>query len=421
MGAGPRLQEPDHGTDLGTDQKRLGQAVAIVFLLGIVGVLIFSGYGYEPLAAAPSEVVVVPNDSVITLPTRWKPRLVLSGRQEITLGDFVTTEPVPGSKAEEGFLLKALSVNETETETTLKTRPASLFEAVPQGSLVANPSDFEVKSNPGIAVRSEPAPLRSDVALLHRLPLPRLRCAKETETLDLRPSFKPKFKPVFDMRWSDRKGLRKRIETAEAGVRGDLRAVVKGEVGGTFSCKLKPEVVIPLFVAAVPAGPVPVPLKVVVNAAPTLGGELGSKIHTELEVGVRGFGGIEYDGKKLHPKGELVPRVRVEPPAIKSTATANMGITPRITVEAGWNLRPLGKLAAVAKLTFPTSIKLSYERGRKPPAKACIPLEMEGAIKFHLPGRRPLSSGSPKLTLLEKCFAMRQEDRKGASPPEAAD
>lgn len=86
--------------------------------------------------------VVVRNSDVVTLPTTADHELVLSGAQEIKRGQFVTA--APAGRAKPGFLLKALSVEETGDETLVETRPASLFEAVP-GSRNANRSG---NSNP---------------------------------------------------------------------------------------------------------------------------------------------------------------------------------------------------------------------------------------------------------------------------------
>jgi hypothetical protein len=87
-----------------------------------------------------ARVVEVDNASVIALPSKAEPQLVLTGAYEFEEGQFLTTPP--GGEAPKGFLLRVRSSKESDGRTMVETTPASLFEAVPQGSLVANPSDF---------------------------------------------------------------------------------------------------------------------------------------------------------------------------------------------------------------------------------------------------------------------------------------
>lgn len=350
------------------------------------------------------KIVVVPNSAVQRLPTASNEELVLEGGQEkIVPGDFVTTNW--GPNAEESFLLRVLAKEETEGWTKLKTEPGSLFEAVPAGSLVANPSDFVLE--PGIAPTSParvpvegaahlaPAAFRQDVAafdLFDHIPAG-FECGEPPQELKLTPSFTPKFDPYLDMRWNG-EWLRRRVETVDAGVRGELRAAVTGSVDGEFTCALKRPLKITLFKAVAPVGPVPVPVRLNVKMKPTVTGQLGSKIEGKIEVGVDGFGGIEYADGALRPIGVLVPVASVEPPKIESAASGSVGLTPEVTVVAGWKAPVLGELAAQAALSLPTEVKLRYEPLKKPLPEGCLELALKGTLRLNLP--RPLKTFSPK-------------------------
>lgn len=440
----------------------VGVSVAIVVLL-IVGLSDGDDTGrQEPESRAP-KVVVVPDSVVDSVPTEDDEELILlPTAPRIGRGDFLTTKRGPNARS--GFLLKALSVDEVDGKIVVETEPASLFEAVPAGSLIANPADFrpthrlrrieqaERLARPGWERQLEreeqhereeqlapeelpeqekqlaPVAFTRKVSLLGHF-RPEFICdqkfdpdSKEPPFVRLHPIFKPKFKPVFDMRWNNEKWWKRRVETAEAGLRGEMRIGVIGSLGGSLECSLKPELNVPVFVAAVPVGPVPVPLKAVVTVQPTVTARLDTRIRGKVELRVNGFAGLEYDGGSVHPKGTAVPKWKTELPTLDQKWSAGVWVTPGVTVQAGWT-GPLGKLAASAHLFFPTDVKVEYVPARKAGPEACVHLKLEGKIRFHLPHKKnPYSVPTPALPLFEKCHELggKGEEVDGEpKPPEA--
>jgi hypothetical protein len=416
----------------------IGISVAVVVLL-IVGLSGGDDTRHQEPESRDPKVVVVPNSAVDSVPTENDEELILlPTAPRIDRGDFLTTKP--GPNARRGFLLKAKSVEESDDETTVATEAASLYEAVPSGSLLANPSDFTPE--PGL-LSTTPAPVEEKEeaslvpAAFHQIVgfpgdllghlRPILKCDGPSEELKLKPSFTPDFHPYFDMRWNDKAGLRKRIEAAEAGILGELRAAVMGSVDGTFDCKLKRKLKIPLFKAVAPAGPVPVPVQVYVTVEPSVNGNLGSKVEGTIEIGLDGFAQVEYGDGGLHPSGTLIPKLGFEPPKIESRAEAGLGVTPEIVVAAGWKAPWLGELAASARLSLPTTVKLSYDAlAERPVPEACFDLDLKGTLRFDLP--KPLERFSPKKSakqnLLHECGQLggTDEDKERDEeppPPEA--
>jgi hypothetical protein len=79
----------------------------------------------------------VQSSEVLKLPDGSTPTLVLSGASNLRSGQFITT--TPGIHAPEGFLLKVINSEISGGETFVDVRPASLYEAVPSGSLSVRP------------------------------------------------------------------------------------------------------------------------------------------------------------------------------------------------------------------------------------------------------------------------------------------
>ena len=442
----------------------IGVSVAVVVLV-IVGLSASDDTSHQEPESRDPKVVVIPNSAIDSVPTGNDEELiVLPTAPRIDRGDFLTTKP--GPNARRGFLLKALSVNEVDGKAVVETEPASLFEAVPAGSLVANPADFrpthrlrqieqaerlawpeweqqlereeqqEQEERLGLEEKLErerqlaPAVFRREVSLLNHF-WPSFDCDQtfdpdneQSRFVRLHPIFKPKFKPVFDMRWNDKKWWKKRVETAEAGLRGELRIGVIGSLGGSLKCSLEPELKVPVFVAAVPVGPVPVPLKAVVTVQPTVKAKIDTRIRGKVEFRVNGFAGLEYDGEKLHPKGTMAPKWKTKLPTLDQRWSAGVGVMPGVAVQAGWT-GPLGKLAASAHLLFPTEVEVKFvpvpDTNASP--EACVPLKLHGRIRFHLPHKKnPYSVPTPQLTLFEECQDLGGKDvgEDGEpTPPEA--
>jgi hypothetical protein len=368
----------------------------------------------DPSSGVPEshrpEIVRVQNADIVSLPSLAVPRLDLSGEYEIRKGEFLTTDP--GTNAPEGFLLKAVSPSNTSAdngtvETTVRTRPASIYEAEPAGQLVANPSDFE---NPRERLlprasltpqtpKAEPvtAVLRTGVAedgliwpyLSSQV---KVKCEGKTKLPDLTPEFKPHFKPHFDLRWNDAKRWKRRIETADAGIEATLTAGVSGTVSAEFKCTLTPQRGIPIFAIVVPVGAVPVPIRVEATGALTASATAATSAIDKddpLRIEVKGSTGIEYDRDRVTTRPPHLESIEATIRAPKSNVQGTLGFRakPGLAIEAGWRIPALGKAAAVAEMRIGTGVDLIYDEDAESQLEACIPLELEGGFHFHLPGK----------------------------------
>jgi hypothetical protein len=417
---------PPRGPDWrGTPGVAGGIVIALVLTIGLA--LFALGRSDGPEREGHPRIVVIPNAEIALLPTLPVPRLVLTGEREIVKGQFLTTEP--GAYAPEGFLLEALSPSQTfitrdgEEETTVKTRPASIFEAEPLGELVVNPSDFEAEGTSLIPpkvepVRTEPeavtAALRAG-AIQESFFWPLLKdqvtvkCEGEAGLPNFKPEVKPHFKPNFDVRWNDAKWWKKRIETADASIEMTLSLTVQGAASASFNCELLPQRGVPIFFIAVPVGHVPVPVRVEATGALKAKATVATDEEDHLSVNLKGSTGIEYDGERVNaqrPQLELI-EVSLRLPTFNPQATVGFRAKPGLAIEAGWRIPALGKAAAVAEMKLGTGVDLKYDNGAKAEAKtplqACIPLELQGGFSFHLPGRREWGKESEPRKLRETC------------------
>jgi hypothetical protein len=101
---------------------------------------------WPPRVVRPPRVVQVESEDVRTLPSDGSPTLILAGRYDLVPEQFITAAPDWESHSPhtpDGFLLKVLSADFDGEETVVKTRPASLFEAEPEGRIEARGSDFQ--------------------------------------------------------------------------------------------------------------------------------------------------------------------------------------------------------------------------------------------------------------------------------------
>jgi len=405
----------DPQTEDGKWQERLFViAVTIAIVVPLVLWVANLSCGDDPdsgeLESHHPAIVRVPSANIVSLPSLAVPRLNLSGEYRIRKGAFLTTDP--GTNAPEGFLLKAVSPSRTSSDdgtvkTTVETRPASIFEAEPTGQLVANPSDFEAPSErlPPRAsfipqtLQAEPvtAALRTGVAAdsfiwPYLKSQVRVKCEGKTELPDLTPEFKPHFKPIFNLRWNDAKWWKQRIETANASIETTIIARVSGTVSAEFKCTLTPQRGVPIFAIVVPVGTVPVPVRVEATGALSASATAATSAIDKddpLRVEVKGSTGIEYDGDQVKTRPPHLESIEATVRTPKSNAQATLGFRakPGLAIEAGWRIPALGKAAAVAEMRIGTGVDLIFDEGAESLAEACIPLELEGAFHFHLPGK----------------------------------
>jgi hypothetical protein len=284
---------------------------------------------------------------------------------------------MPGPNAKEGFLLKVLGVDEADGRTVLDTEAASLFEAVLSGGLVANPGAFEeVSAGQGLAeyeyAEFDPG------GPFHTLP-----CNGSIGSLELAGSVDPGYEPFFDMSWR-RRGPLPRIESAEAGVRGNVTVKATARSGVAVDCTLDPPgVSIPVFAAVVFAGPVPVPITVHANASLGVGAKLRAQSMVSATAGIDAAVALEYRrGDELAGKVVVAPNLSVPQPETEVFGSGEVRVKPGIGMTVGWSAGALGKVAAIAKINLVVGLEASWKARRQPPAKVCAPISIEGKIVF---------------------------------------
>jgi hypothetical protein len=383
-----------------------GIVIAVILVFGL-GLFALDRSDDTEAEADQGEVVVVPNTDVIAVPTESNERLVLAGTWTIEPGDFVTTKP--GPNAAEGFLLKALSKEESDGRITLDTEAASLFEAVPRGSLVANPAAFQ--KLPPTQAFGEYAYADFDPGEIFNW----LACEHSTKKLGLDGIVKRAYEPFFDMSWK-RKGRPTRwIEGAEVGVRGNITAHATAKTHGKLECTVAlSDLTTPVFGAVVFAGPVPVPITVHASASLKASANARAKLEATVSAGIDGYVALAYqrgEGKKLSGTARAAPELSVPLPKAEASAKADVKVRPGIGMTVGWSAPVLGKVAATAKIHFETGVEASWEKDRQPPAEACVPLSLGGQIIFHLL-RKNFKPSLPDYELAKKCVT--------AGPPDGS-
>jgi hypothetical protein len=459
MATGARKPRTAHGK-----WWELAPIVIITITVGVgLAVAILNPSGgrghHEPETHKP-EIKHVENADIVALPSLSLPRLELAGKYVVKQGEFLTTDP--GANAPEGFLFKAVKPSYTSTvttdddekkvETTVETRPASIFEAEPAGKLIATPTDFE---DPGAALEPytnfapgateerqwnwQPAQAQEPELLPAALhtndtkdgflwPFPKaqvkVKCKRETQLPDFRPDFKPEFNPRFELEWNGAKWWKKRIETADASMAVTLVAKLSGTISASFECTLVPQTSVPIFAIAVPVGAVPVPVRVDITGALTGTATAATSViddNDPVRVEVKGSTTIKYDGERVttqRPKLKSI-KVTVPRPRVNNRATLGFRAKPGLAIEAGWRIPALGKAVAVAEMRIGTGVDLKYDEASESLLKACVPLELEGGFYFHLPGKEWGKEGKPYPLRDPKCWPVRllpQDEEEGEEP-----
>lgn len=413
--------------------------VAVIFGLALMLGIVNSGACSEPIEPVPGpepiarpEIKHVANADIISLPTLPIPRLILAGRYVIKKGEFLTTEF--GPNAPEGFLLKAVSRSVITVgpgqpvETTVRTTPASIFEAEPGGEIVASPADFEKPGANQIPLAPAPEPTKEDVfaALVDKDSEPGLfwqavqahvsvKCTGQTAMPDLTPTVTPHFDPTFALHWTDGKFWKRRIREAEAKVKATLALEVSGVMSAGFDCALKPDRGVPIFLIPVPTPlGVPVPVRVEVIGELTAHGNIASDEKGALKVDLEGSAGVQYRDRRVKVERRVEGvKGTLHLPELNAQAEVGFRAKPGLSFEAGWRAASLGKLAAVAEVKIGTGVDLKYNQKKKT-KEACIPLEVQGGFYFYVPkgfGRET----KPKNAVKPLCEPLGDAPKEGAA------
>lgn len=343
---------------------------------------------------------MVRSSEVLRLPSGVSSKLVLSGEHTLPSGKFLTT--APGGNAPEGFLFKVIDSEISGGETVVDVRPASLYEAVPSGSLRAGPEDFgaagstyesdEAGQAHAVMVRlSAAADSEGEAGRVFAPFSESVECTEERE-MSVGGSIRTSFEPRFEMRWGRLRSLRTAVEGATAAIDGRVDAVAEARAEQAGECKLGPVSLLrPEWPAVVLAGPVPVPVTLSLPIELSASAAVRGRTRVAAHAGIRGTLGIVYRGGRPHGINEADPYAGIDPPEVKAYATASALIGPVATIEVGWRAPGLGKLAATAEVGIFSGISLAYNIRKPSQVEACVPLRATAAIRLHLPLRKRFS------------------------------
>jgi hypothetical protein len=384
-----------------------GYTIAAVLLVALAGAWGFFRSEQQP-GSTPS-VMKIDGLRVVKLPDKHTSELVLTGSSEFKAGQLITTPP--GPFAPEGFLLRVVSSQISDDETTVVVRPASLFEAVPSGSLVVNQADFSHYVEPEVERHLEtvPEPLHGVDHVRARFSAmdPTPEAGHQTVPFDLplacdgahemyvRGSIDTTLAPHFKLSWKRRASAR----AASLRVDGRVHAEVKAQAMGEAKCELEKKMETAHWLAFVPVGPVVVPVTFGLPIKLSADASVHGAAWASIGAGAHGHLGVEYVHGTLRPTDGF----GYEQPAIdwdvEAKAGASVKVGPQATATVGWRVPALGGLAATAGVGIYSGVDFTYDAARRPPAKTCVPLKLEGEVSFELPGRRKLK---PKPIPIEK-------------------
>lgn len=241
-------------------------------------------------------------------------------------------------------------------------------------------------------------------------------CGRSGTTVDAKVKLGTSLEPRFEMAWGGR-GFRKTIKSAVVSLKGEVSADAVAVAASEAKCDLKP-ITLPgtlSWMALVLVGHVPVPITfrfpivLRVSAAATAETSLTAKTKLEAKLGVR------YHDRRY----ELIRTVHRSPPkiipagAIAGSAEATIG--PDVEVEAGWSLRPLGKLAANATIGLRGGVRFGYST-EDPVLRTCAPFVVDGSLAFQL-ARSKLAPWSGEIYKRDlKCDPPKEPDAEKAPP-----
>jgi hypothetical protein len=344
-------------------------------------------------------VLQIDGSQVVGVPSERDPELVLAGSSELAAGQLITAKP--GPEAPEGFLLRVLGSSESDGETIVEVEQASLFEAVPDGSLVAAPTDFshyaeaperdyeqiQVQDGelvPARLLTATPAPSPGDETIPFGLSV---ECG-HGEKIRLSGEFRTTLAPRFDLRWS-RRGF---VRVASARVDGDVFAKLEASSKKEVSCTLRvPPLLTARWTAFIPVGPVVVPVHFDLPIEISGSASAEGKAWASTSIGLDGSFGVEYSKEKVR----RIRHFDYDPPTldmgIEATASSSIKAGPELAVTAGWRLPALGGLAAKAAIGIYSGAEFSYDTTREPAEEVCLPLELSGKIGFQVPIRKKWS------------------------------
>jgi hypothetical protein len=347
-----------------------------------------------PLETPPPQVKVtaISPDQVLSLPSGGDNALIFAGTPSLSPGDFLTAPPGPNTPS--GFLLKVLGSTVIGGQTQVQTEPASLFEAVPDGSIEADLGDLASATPLNADARTFSRALRA-AAVNGDTNVPidqHVSCGASAE-MNLSGSLDASLAPHLDLQWHKKFGIPTGIDHASATVDANLSADAQAGVSAAASCELEEVTLLdPKWTVVIEVGPVPVPVTIDVPIKASASASASGSIQVSADASMQGSLGIQYDEGDVSGVKSLTKNASVTH-SVEAQAELQARIGPGIGIEAGWDVPVLGELAATAGVDISSGLKLTYEPGESPPGKLCVPLTATGQMSLVIPGASDLDAG----------------------------
>lgn len=261
-----------------------------------------------PVAPTPrgSQTLVLDATTIAEAPEPGQPgQLKVLGNLDVRPGDILAIAAGPATPY--GFLGKVVSVVHGSSTTTLQTVPATLPEALPEGSFRAEidpePLDSETAGSFG-AQGSSSTPGNTGASGVQVQQI--FNCGTSGEITVGGTAFIDPFTEI-SASWSLFSGPKVRyVEHLDA--RGDISV----EARSAASCDLEPKT---LFMKRLRpygfwAGPVPVVILPVVTSRLTGGGSIEGRVGAGINGSLTAYAGIDYFDRAAHPVGGFDPILR---------------------------------------------------------------------------------------------------------------
>jgi hypothetical protein len=311
-----------------------------------------------------------------------------AGRAPVRVGQFVAADVGPSTPA--GLLGRVVSWRVVAGSTQVAIRPASLFDALPEGRLEVTPA-----SASAARTGARPRPRRLAGAAAPRGAARGFRSALECGPgveAEVGGSLAVRLIPALSLRWS-----LDGIDRAEAKVTLRGAADLRASIGAGGVCEL-PET----SVARWDAPPLrffagPIPVVVVPRTNLFVSAEASST--AAVEAGIRGrisaTAGLRYDGD-VHAIGSFTHRFAHIPPESHVTGSLGARVIPSVTFLLYGRAGP--------RFDLSTGLQLDAEAGADPSWALSAPVELRAG--FELPGLADLAI--PQQTVFERSFPIAQ-------------
>jgi hypothetical protein len=361
--------------------------------------IVFSGAENSPDAGSRPEttpsspqVTAISANEVLSLPSAGENTLVLVGTPPLSPGDFLTTPP--GANVPSGFLLKVLGSTVTGSQTHVQTEPASLYEAVPNGSIAADLGNLASATPQNADARTFSRALRtSSAGGDEHVPFDRhVSCGGSAE-MNLSGRLDASLVPRLDLKWHRRFGIPTGIDHASATVDANLSADAQAGVSAAASCELEEVTLLdPKWTVVIEVGPVPVPVTIDIPIKASASASASGSIQVSADASMEGSLGIQYDDGDVSGIKSLAKSASVTH-SVEAQAELHARIGPGIGIEAGWDVPVLGDLAATAGIDVSSGLKLTYDPGQSPPGKLCVPITAKGQMSLTIPDAPDINAG----------------------------